>query len=64
MIFFQIVRASLIFWAAFMLTGADWTAIETGGRYEIEHVDREQYGRVLAIAAASFMGDAAIHRKK
>ena len=63
MLFFQIVRAGLIIWAAAMLTGADWTAIETGGRYEIEHVDREQYGRVLAIAAASFMGDAALRKK-
>lgn len=64
MIFFHVVRLSIIIWSMVMISAVESVAIRTEGQVELENTSRDAYARVLALSVASFLGDAAYVMKK
>lgn len=59
MIYFNIVRLSIIIWSMIMISAVESVAIRTEGQVELESTSRDAYAYVLGIAVSSFLGDAA-----
>ena len=64
MIFFQIVRLTLILWSMAMISATESVAIRTEGQVELENSHKDTYAKVLTLAVGSFLGDAAYHLRK
>jgi hypothetical protein len=64
MIFFQIVRLTLILWSMAMISATESVAIRTEGQVELENSHKGTYAKVLTLAVGSFLGDAAYHLRK
>jgi len=62
-IYFNIVRLFIIIWAALMISAVESVAIRTEGQVELESTSRDAYSKVLILAVASFLGDAAFKLK-
>jgi hypothetical protein len=58
MVYFNIVRLTLIVWSMAMISAVESVAIRTEGQVELDSTSRDAYAKVLTLAVGSFLGDA------
>lgn len=64
MIYFNIVRLTIIVWCMLMISLVESVAIRTEGQVELESTSRDAYAKVLTLAVGSFLGDAMYRMRK